>query len=79
MFSFLSHFLSQGPSASEAQLTSHILSAAPGKFSPTREGPVMALVGTPEYKALEAHAKQLKEQEMRDMFEQNPKRFEEFR
>ena len=40
----------------------------------------MSLVDTPEYKALQAHVeKQLKSVHMRDLFEQNPTRFEEFR
>lgn len=39
----------------------------------------MSLTGTSEYKALEAHMKQLKEKHMRDMFEENPKRFSDFR
>lgn len=38
----------------------------------------MSLTGTSEYKALEAHMKQLKEKHMRDMFEENPKRFSDF-
>ena len=37
------------------------------------------LTQTPEFKALEQEATKLKEVKMRDLFEQNPKRFEEFR
>lgn len=41
----------------------------------------VSLTGIPEYKALEDHVKKSKENKvhMRDLFEQNPKRFEEFR
>lgn len=52
---------------------------ANSKLSPYSIQAAMSLTATPEYKALEAHVKQLKEKHMRDLFEQNPKRFEEFR
>lgn len=39
----------------------------------------VSLTATPEYKALETHMKKLKELTMRDMFEKDPKRFDEFR
>ena len=37
------------------------------------------LGNTAEYKALAAHAEKTKEFSMRELFEQDPKRFEEFR
>lgn len=37
------------------------------------------LTATSGYKALEAHQKKMKDEHMRDMFENNPKRFDDFR
>ena len=38
-----------------------------------------SLTATAEYKALQAHYEQSKEQHMRALFEKNPDRFQEFR
>lgn len=39
----------------------------------------MSLTATPEYRALEAHIKKLKETDMRTLFEEDPNRFSKFR
>ena len=39
----------------------------------------MSLTGTPEYKALQSHVEKLKDMHMRDLFEKDPKRFDDFR